>query len=58
MVVKKLRRAKKAVLGVLTEATTLVVMLAPDASDEYKAGVGLVGTIFAGLIIYYSTNEP
>lgn len=57
MLVTKIRRAKKAVVGTLTQLTTLVVAFAPEASDEYKLIVGAIGTVFSGLLIYYSTNE-
>lgn len=55
--VAKIRRAKKAVVSTLTGLTTIVVMLAPDAGDEYKAAVGAVGVLFTGILTYLSTNE-
>lgn len=55
--IAKIRRAKKAVVGTLTQLTTLVVAFAPEASDEYKVIVGAVGTLFTGVLVYLSTNE-
>jgi hypothetical protein len=55
--IAKIRRAKKAVVGTLTQLTTVVVLIAPDFSDKYKVIVGAVGTIFSGVLIYLSTNE-
>jgi len=55
--IAKIRRAKKAIVGTLTGLTTYVVMFVPDASDEYKAGVAVVGLFFTGLLTYLSTNK-
>lgn len=55
--IAKIRRAKKAVVGTLTQLTTVVVLVAPDYGDKYKVIVGAVGTIFSGALIYFSTNE-
>ncbi len=57
MLVAKIQRAKKAVVGTLTQLTTLVVAFAPEASDEYKLIVGAIGTAFTGVLVYLTTNE-
>lgn len=53
----KIRRARKAVVGTLTQLTTLVVTFVPDYADEYKIAVGAVGSIFTGVLVYLTTNE-
>lgn len=55
--VQKIRRAKKAVVATLTGLTTLVVLIAPDAGDEYKIGVGAVGLLFTGVLTYLAENK-
>lgn len=57
MLINKIRRAKKAVVSTLTGLTTFVVMLAPDAGDEYKIVVGAIGVLFTGALTYLATNE-
>jgi hypothetical protein len=55
--IDKIRRARKAVVSTLTGLTTFVVMLAPDAGDEYKIIVGAVGVLFTGVITYFTPND-
>jgi hypothetical protein len=57
MLVDKIRRARKAAVSTLGGLTTLVVLLAPDAGDEYKAIVGAVGVLFTGLLTYLAPNK-
>lgn len=54
--IQKIRRAKKAVVATLTGLTTLVAVIAPNATDEYKVGVGAVGLLFTGVLTYLSEN--
>lgn len=56
-ILAKLRRARKAFVGTAASLTTAVVTFAPDFADEYKVGVGAVGAILTGIIIYYTEND-
>ena len=55
--VQKIRRAKKAIVSTLGSLTTAILVFAPDFADEYKIGVGVVGTLFTGVLTYLTTNE-
>lgn len=54
---KKLRESRKAVNGILVQAGTLVTMFAPQASGEYRAIVGVIGSLLTAAAVYFSTNE-
>lgn len=57
MSAKKFRESRKAVSGILVQVGTLVTMFAPQASDEYKAIVGVAGSLLTVLAVYFFPNE-
>ncbi|HET7454380.1 MAG TPA: hypothetical protein VFJ76_02555 [Solirubrobacterales bacterium] len=54
---KKIKEGRKAVNGILVQVGTLVAMFAPQASEQYQAAVGVIGSILTALTVYYTTNH-
>lgn len=55
--IRKYKKAKKAINGALVQVGTAVAIFAPNLDDEYKAGVAGLGGLVSLVVIYYSTNE-
>lgn len=55
---QKLKESRKAVNGILVQVGTLIAMFAPQATQEYQAAIGVVGSLLTALTVYYTTNHP